>query len=67
MDICLDGGEPPLISEILISLYRAVDAGEFARATEHIERLTGTPARSAHDYLTDVLSNIPNTTGSTSS
>lgn len=67
LNICLQGGEPPLISQILISLYRAVDAGEFARATDHIERLTGTPARGALDYLTDVLSNISHTTRSTSS
>lgn len=60
LEICLTGGESPFISRVLISLYHAVDAGEFAHATSHIERLTGIPARGARNYLIDVLSDFRN-------
>ena len=38
----------------------AVDACDFARATDHIERLTGTPPRGAREYLMAILSDFRN-------
>jgi len=60
LEICLIGCEPSFISRVLISLYHAVDAGEFAHTNNHIERLTGIPARGARDYLIDVLYDFRN-------
>ena len=50
-DLCRDAGEPEAIIPLLISLYRAVDNGEFEAVTDHIERLTGTPPLSPAEYL----------------
>ena len=42
---------PEFLIEILLSMYRAVDNGEFARATDHIERITGVAAETVESYL----------------
>ncbi len=53
VDICRTGHEevPEYLIEILTSIYWAVDNGEFARATDHIERLTGSAPESPQTYL----------------
>jgi NAD(P)H dehydrogenase (quinone) len=52
-EICRTGEEAvsELMIEFLVSLYRAVDNGEFATITDHVERLTGTPAMPVKAYL----------------
>ena len=42
---------PEFLIEVLVSMYRAVDNGEFARATDAIERITGAAAETAEEYL----------------
>jgi NAD(P)H dehydrogenase (quinone) len=49
--VCRAGGDPEPLVQILLSMYRAVDAGEFERATDHVERLTGTPPETVETYL----------------
>jgi NAD(P)H dehydrogenase (quinone) len=49
--VCRAGGDPEPLVQILVSMYRAVDAGEFERVTDHVERLTGTPAETVETYL----------------
>lgn len=55
--VCRDGEEsvPEYLIPILTSLYHAVDDDEFARVTDHVERLTGTPPESVEGYLGRVL------------
>jgi NAD(P)H dehydrogenase (quinone) len=57
-EVCRRGKEdvPAYLIEILISLYRAVDNGEFATVTDHVERTSGAPAQKAEDYLRRTLS-----------
>jgi len=59
--ICRDGDEeiPEYLIPILTSLYHAVDNGEFGTVTDHVERLTGTPAEDAESYLRRVWSVAP--------
>ncbi len=57
VDICRQDGTPEFITQVLLSLYHAVDSGEFARVTDHIERLTGSPPESVPDYLIRTLRN----------
>jgi NAD(P)H dehydrogenase (quinone) len=49
--ICEKDGTPEFITQVLLSLYKAVDKGEFENATDHFELITGRPAESVHDYL----------------
>lgn len=49
--ICADDGTPDFITDVLASIYRAVDRGEYARASDDIASLTGTPAESVACYL----------------
>jgi NAD(P)H dehydrogenase (quinone) len=51
--VCREGEEsvPQYLIPILTSLYHAVDNGEFARVTDHVERLTGSGAEDALSYL----------------
>jgi NAD(P)H dehydrogenase (quinone) len=49
--VCRAGGDPEPLVQILVSMYRAVDAGEFERVTDHVERLTGTPAETVEACL----------------
>ena len=51
IEICSRDGVPDEIGEILASMYRAVDCGEFEKVTDHVELLTGTPAEAAESYL----------------
>jgi NAD(P)H dehydrogenase (quinone) len=57
-EVCRDGEEDVSESmiEILTSIYRAVDNGEFSRVTDHVERLTGRPPEAVEDYLRRVWS-----------
>ena len=57
-EICRESGTPAHVVEILVSLYRAVDEGEFAMATDHVEQLTGSPAESVRSYLSRVCSEV---------
>jgi len=54
-DICREDDVPERMIEILISMYRAVDNGEFSLVTTDVERLTGNPAEDAESYLRRVL------------
>jgi NAD(P)H dehydrogenase (quinone) len=51
IEICCQGNETPFITDVLLSLYRAVERGEFAIETDDVERLTGKPAQTVSDYL----------------
>ena len=53
--ICLDGEESPFITDVLLSLYRAVERGEFDQPTDDVERLTGQAAESVAAYFKRVL------------
>jgi hypothetical protein len=44
---------------VLLSIYHAVEAGEFAAVTGHVERLTGSAPESAEAYLSRVLTLPP--------
>ncbi len=52
-EICREGKEDVSeeMIEVLTSLDRAVDNGEFATVTDHVRRLTGTPPETAESYL----------------
>jgi len=56
LKICLDGNEPPFIANVLLSLYRAIEAGEFDVSSDDVERLTGKQATSVADYFKTALS-----------
>ncbi len=51
--VCREGEEsvPEYLIPILTSLYHAVDNGEFARVTDHVELLTGSRPEDALSYL----------------
>ncbi|MDE2935335.1 MAG: SDR family oxidoreductase [Chloroflexota bacterium] len=49
--ICRKDDIPDEIVAILASMYRAVDHGEFARVTDHVELLSGAPAESVEAHL----------------
>jgi len=52
-EACRTGAEalPEHFIQVLTSIYRAVDNHEFGTATDHVERLSGTPAEPAEQYL----------------
>lgn len=50
-EVCRADGLPDDLTEILLSMYRAVDNGEFETVTGDVERLTGSPPRSVAEYL----------------
>jgi len=54
-DICREDGVPERMIEILISMYRAVDNGEFSLVTNDVERLTGKPAEETESYFRRVF------------
>lgn len=49
--ICRGDDIPDEIVAILASMYRAVDHGEFAQVTDHVELLSGAPGESVEAYL----------------
>lgn len=51
VEICRMGNESEEMIGILLSMYRAVDQGEFAEVTDHVETLTGRHPMSALEYL----------------
>ena len=57
-EICRTGEEnvPEYLIPILTSLYHALEAGEFATVTDHVEKLTGRPAETIESYMTRRLS-----------
>ena len=54
-DICRADGLPDDLTEILVSMYRAVDNGEFQTVTGDVERLTGSPPQSVAQYLSTAV------------
>ena len=50
-EICRVDDIPESLVGVLISMYRAVDNGEFERVTDHVEVLTGKPPESVESYL----------------
>ena len=50
-DICRVDNTPEDLIEVLTSMYRAVDNGEFEKVTDHVERLTGTPPEPVESYI----------------
>lgn len=56
LEICaLDKDTPPFVAQVLVSLYHAVDAGEFEQVTNHIERLTGRRPEGIESFLKRTL------------
>lgn len=51
LKICFDGNETPFIANTLISLYKAIENGEFDVSTNDVERLTGMPATGVHEFF----------------
>ena len=49
--ICRDDGVSEPMIEVLISMYRAVDNGEFELVTDHVEKLTGREPESVGSYM----------------
>ena len=54
-EICRADDIPESLIEVWISMYRAVDNGEFENVTDHVERLTGKPPESVERYLRRVV------------
>ena len=54
-DICRADNIPEPMVQVLISMYRAVDNGEFEQVTRDVEKLTGRPPQTVQDYLTQAL------------
>lgn len=50
-EICRTGDESPRMTDVLISMYRAVEDGEFSEVTDDVERLTGFPPETVGSYL----------------
>ena len=53
--LCRTANVPDPVIEVLASMYRAVDNGEFEHVTDHVERLTGSPPQTVAAYLQAVL------------
>ena len=53
--ICREDGLGAGLTETLVSMYRAVDAGEFETVSDDIRLLTGRPAQAAASYLREAL------------
>ncbi|MBR9804884.1 SDR family NAD(P)-dependent oxidoreductase, partial [bacterium] len=51
VEICRMGNEPEVMIGILLSMYRAVDQGEFSDVTDDILKLTGRHPMTALEYL----------------
>ena len=54
--ICRESGVPDRIGEILVTMYRAVDQGEFEQVSDHVELLSGAPAQTVDEYLRRTVS-----------
>lgn len=55
VQICFEGNESPFITRVLVSLYQAIEAGEFDAPSDDVERLTGTPATSVQAFFAKAL------------
>ena len=53
--VCRADGESDHITEILLTMYRAVEQGEFEQVTDHVEHLTGQPPQTVRAYLNAAL------------
>ncbi|NNJ24312.1 SDR family oxidoreductase [Alienimonas chondri] len=51
IEICKAGEEPEELINVLLSMYRAVEHGEFEEATDHVKQLTGEPAASLEEFF----------------
>ena len=51
VELCRAGGEPEELIQTLLSMYRAVEQGEFEAVTDHVETLTGTPAATLGEFF----------------
>lgn len=49
--ICREDGTPDHLVRLLVSMYEAVDHGEFERVTDHVRKLTGKKPATAREYL----------------
>jgi NAD(P)H dehydrogenase (quinone) len=56
-EICRTGKEevPEFVIPMLVSLYRAVDNGEFENVSDHVEKLTGRPPENVESFLRSAL------------
>lgn len=55
IELCNMSGEPPFITRVLLSLYRAIEMGEMNAFTSDVERVTGRPAETPAHYFQRVL------------
>ena len=51
VELCQAGGEPEALTPALLSMYRAVEHGEFEESTDHIKNLTGEPAATLDEFF----------------
>lgn len=52
LELCaVDPETSPFVAQVLVTLYRAVERGEFATVSDDIERLTGEPPESVAAFL----------------
>ncbi|MDR8392572.1 SDR family oxidoreductase [Aliifodinibius sp. S!AR15-10] len=54
-DLCRKDDIPEEAIEVLNSMYRAVDNGEFDQVTDHVKLLTGTPPKTVEHYIGCVI------------
>ena len=55
IEICAEHSYPRCVVDSLVSVYQSVDKGEFAKVTDHVERLTGHPAEALEPFLRRTL------------
>jgi NAD(P)H dehydrogenase (quinone) len=51
VQVCEADGIPEPMARLLLTMYHAVDNGEFETVTDHVEKLTGTPPEIVESYL----------------
>jgi len=51
ISICFEDEPSAFIANVLLSLYKAIELGEFDHATSDVERLTGSPAETVQEFF----------------
>ena len=54
LSICFEDEPPAFIANVLLSLYKAIEHGEFDHATNDVEKLTGSPTESVQEFFNRV-------------
>lgn len=54
LKICFEDEPSPFIANVLLSLYKAIECGEFDHAGNDVEKLTGRPAETVKEFFNRV-------------